>query len=39
MKLFKAVKNIKIKTLIWHIVGEVVKEWGGAKFYLSCDYS
>ena len=33
------VKNIKIKVLIWHIVVEMVKKWGKARFYLSYNYS
>ena len=26
-----------INTLIWHMVGEMIKKWG--RFYLSCNYS
>ena len=36
MKLFKIRKNERIKILIWHMVGEIVKKWG--RFYLSCNY-
>ena len=39
MKLLKMGINVKIKILIWHMVGEMVKTWGRAKFYLSCSYS
>ena len=27
MKLFKVGKNVKIKILIWHMMGEMVKKW------------
>ena len=37
MKLFKMVKNIKIKILIWYMVDEMAKKWGRARFYLSCN--
>ena len=37
MKLFKMVKNIKIKILICYMVDEMVKKWGRASFYLSCN--
>ena len=37
MKLFKIGKNVRIKILIWHMAGEMIKKWG--RFYLSCNYS
>ena len=37
MKLFKMGENVKLKILIWHMVGEMVKKW--SRFYLSCNYS
>ena len=39
MKLFKMGKNVKTKIIIWHMVGEMVKKWGGTRLYLSCSYS
>ena len=36
MKLFKIGKYVRIKTLIWHMVGETIKKWG--RFHLSCNY-
>ena len=35
-------KIVKIKILIWHMfwhIGEMVKIWGSARFYLSCSFS
>ena len=39
MKLLKWGKNIKIKILIWHMLGEMVKKWDRARYYLFCNYS
>ena len=38
MKLFKMGKNVRIGILIWHMVDEMVKKQGRARFYLSCNY-
>lgn len=32
-------KIVKIKILIWHMLGEMLKIWGSARFYLSCNFS
>ena len=37
MKLFKTRRNLKIK--IWCMLGEMIKRWGKARFYLPCNYS
>ena len=34
MKLFKIGKNVRIKILIWHMVGEMVKKWGRFYFHV-----
>ena len=39
MKLFKIGKKCKDKELIWHMMGELVKKQGRARFYISCNYS
>ena len=35
MKLFETGKNVKIKILIWHVLGEMVKKWCRTRFNLS----
>ena len=36
MKLFEMEKNLKIKILSWHMVGEMFKKWNAI---ISCNYS
>ena len=39
MEPFKMRKKCKEKDLIWHMAGEMVKEFGRARLYISCNYS
>ena len=34
MKLFKIGKNVRIKILIWHMAGEIIKKQGSARFFF-----
>ena len=38
MKLFKMGENVRIKILIRHVAGGMVKKHGKARCYLSCNY-